>query len=310
MPDVASRVRAQLAEGTWPDEIVARLVAEGMAAPNARRIVDKIAAENIPRPGQTSPDQPPPSRFANGCGEMVAGALFFSFGSAASLLTYSLARPGQEWILAYGLIGGGLIWIYRGLKAFEPSRGPFPTGAFLAALLLPAVAGYSLYEWRRPLTREEVLARAEAREASEEAAKQQAAEAEQANAKKQGQQIMADHLRLNAGLVAAHERSMDPDPRVRCQAARFYRENKLPDEGGDLQRLLESDPHQDVRLCALDAMLASDKNSRTIIRVLEKLEPYADQRPLVIYGYEQLLSDPTAEVASRAAAGLGRVKGE
>jgi hypothetical protein len=45
--DVASRIRAQLAEGKWPEEIVAGLVAEGMSEANARRIVDRITDEGV-----------------------------------------------------------------------------------------------------------------------------------------------------------------------------------------------------------------------------------------------------------------------
>ena len=51
--DVSSRIRAQLLEGKWPDEIVAGLVAEGMTEANARRIVDRITAEGVAPP--TSP---------------------------------------------------------------------------------------------------------------------------------------------------------------------------------------------------------------------------------------------------------------
>jgi hypothetical protein len=305
--DVAGRIRAQLAEGAWPDEIVARLVGEGMSEANARRIVDKIAAENIPRPGQTSPDPPRRGVFSNGGGELLSGAFFFSLGTAVTALTYGLAKPGGKYLLAYGAILGGAASIWKGLKEFEPSRGAFPSVAFVGALLVPAVGAYGLYEWKRPLTLAELRDRADAQEAREEEAKQQAAEEQKARDEVRGAQIIADHRQLMSGIVAAHTQMMDGNPRLRCQGAQFYADQKLPDEGGDLARLLETDPEPSVRHCALAAMLASGKESLSILRILERLEPYSEYRELVTHGYSQLAQHPAEAVKSRALLGLQRV---
>jgi hypothetical protein len=56
--DVSSRIRAQLAEGKWPEEIITALVAEGMTEANARRIVERITAEGVAPPLPSKPADP------------------------------------------------------------------------------------------------------------------------------------------------------------------------------------------------------------------------------------------------------------
>ena len=304
--DVAGRIRAQLAEGIWPDEIMARLVSEGMSEPNARRIVDKIVAEGGPRPGQTSPE-PYAKTHSNGWGQLVSGAFFFSFGTSVTALTYALAKPGGKYLLAYGAIGGGLISIWKGLKEFEPSRGAFPNVAFVVALLLPACGGYGLYAWKRPLTLAEMAARADATEKQQEAEKARAAEEEAARQKREGQKILAEKLNFLQAAVAAQGQTIDGNPAVRCEGARFFKEHKVPDESGSLSRLLESDPELEVRRCALDAMLASGRDDMSVALTLERMEPYPAYRDLVTHGYTRLASG-SGPAAGRAAAGLQRIQ--
>ena len=59
--DVSSRIRAQLAEGTWPEDIIKGLVAEGMTDANARRIVDRITAEGVRPPLAAGAATTPPA---------------------------------------------------------------------------------------------------------------------------------------------------------------------------------------------------------------------------------------------------------
>jgi len=301
--DVAHRIRAQLAEGIPPGEIVARLVAEGMSDANARRIVDRIASEKV------TPGVRFDRWFENGVWHMLAGAFACSLGTSGTALTYGLAKPGGKYMLAYGAIIGGIVLFFRGLKEFQPSRGPFPAKRLAAALLVPAVAAFGAYEWKRPLTLGEIRARADAADARDEQARKDAAEGEKTKAAAELKGKIDQNERLTRLIGPALEKMGSADPKVRCEGTRYYLEKgTFGHESPELDRLIESDPDVEVRRCAFDGIFASGYGGSTLISKLRKLEPYAEYKPLLVYGYTKLLDDPSEDVRTKAAAGLERVK--
>ena len=306
--DLATRIRAQLNEGRTPDEVVAGLVASGMSEATAWRIVTKILS------APASPAEPASSKVdgtliddPHGRWSMVSGAFLFSLGCSLVWVTQLVGKPNPKARVTYLAILGGLAAIYKGLKRWEPAHSRFPTAMFLAALLAPAIGTYALYESRRPATVEEVLAAAQREEQREKAEQQRLAAEKAERDKREGQRIMADALRTNAQTADALQKMMDGNPALRCQGAAYFRTNRIVDESGELERLLETDPDNNVRRCAVDSLIATGRSAGAL-RIVEKLAPFEDRRTLVSYALPKMLQDPDPAVRARAAAVLDRIK--
>jgi hypothetical protein len=91
---------------------------------------------------------------------MAIGAFFFLLGTLGTGLTYVMAEPGDEYLLLYGAIAGGLVGFLRGLRSWRQSpSASFPTLLVGIAGALPVlfIAGiYVKASWDRAAGRERV----------------------------------------------------------------------------------------------------------------------------------------------------------
>ena len=260
--DVATRLRRELAEGKSPDLIVSELVAGGMTESTARRLVDRAISQ---------PDPVPPAAGAiaadasdDGRTSLILGAFLASLGAVITAFTYIRARPGQQFIITYGLAFGGLAMAGRGFQAWRKGGARnFPIRAVTIAVVFPVVLFFGPLEWFtwRESTREarESAAQLDAEQAAE-AAKQDAEAAKQAAEDKVKRNLIATKMAATRRAVDAQQMLMDGNPARRCAGARILGDLKLLDESGELERVAGTDPDTSVRDCA-SAALASIKEA-------------------------------------------------
>jgi hypothetical protein len=150
----------------------------------------------------------------------------------------------------------------------------------------------------------EAVERAEERERD---AEQRLAAEKAKRDERERQRMIADFHRRSAQITGALEKMMDGNPAVRCQGARFFGANNIMDESGELERLLETDPANDVRLCAVDSLIATGR-SASALRIVERVAKFEDFRPVATHALQKMQQDPDSEVRARAAAAIERIK--
>ena len=296
--DLATRIRARLAEGQTADDVVAQLMADGMSESNARRIVTGV--QSSPPPDASFPnaadetiddDDEECAKDPTGHAAMISGLCFISLGFGFLLVSALAEKPDPKFRITYGAILVGVAAMYRGLRRWDPQRSPFPAWGLLAALLLPAGSLYGMYAYLRQPTAAERLAdeqREEQRRAEEKTARQK-----------------AELERIATGRLQAMKNFTSGDPVVRCSAATFFADQKMPDASGGIKRLLNEDSNIQVKRCALEALLAAGQK-RDAVEVLEKLADNAAYKPITLYGFSRMFEDPDPEVRARAIAAVKR----
>lgn len=186
---------------------------------------------------------------------MVSGAFWLSLGGCVTGVTYLLAKPGDEYVLAYGAVVAGGLAFLRGLARWrQTAAGPFPWRSVLVAACLPfagtcALVGGSvgLRAWQRAskAAEQERVDRAErAREEDEAAA---------------AQREMADRARDEAQARRV-ERALDTvrtstNPLAICDAMAILGRNGATEAIPDLEILLRSPDSTSVRGCAAGTLV-------------------------------------------------------
>ena len=260
--DLATRLRRELAEGKSPDLIVSELVAGGMTESTARRLVDRAISQ---------PDPVPPAAGAiaaeagdDGRTSLIAGAFLASLGAVITAFTYVRARPGQEFIITYGLAFGGLAMAAKGFQAWRKGGARnFPIRAVTIAAVFPVVLFFGPLGWFtwRESTREarESAAQLDAEQAAE-AAKRDAEAVKQEAKDKVSQIRIATERATTQRAIDAQQMLLDGNPARRCAGARILGDLKQLDPSGELERVAGTDPDTSVRDCA-GAAIASIKEA-------------------------------------------------
>ena len=232
-----------------------------MTESTARRLVDRAASQ---------PDPVPPVGAAaaeasdSGRTSLIAGAFLASLGVAITAFTYIRARPGQEFIITYGLAFGGLAMAGKGLQAWWKAGGRnFPIRSVTMAAVFPIVLFFGPLGWFtwRESTREarEFAAQLDAEQAA--LAARREAEASELEAKDKAMQsrIATDRADTQRA-IEAQQMLIDGDPARRCAGARILGDLKQLDPSGELDRVAGTDPDTSVRDCA-NAAIASIKEA-------------------------------------------------
>ena len=135
--DLASRIRARLAEGRTADDVVAQLIADGMSESNARRIVARVQASPTPEASLPNPadetiddDDEERSEDPTGHGAMISGACFVSLGFGLLLVSALAEKPDPKFRITWGAILVGVVAMYRGLRRWDPQRCLFRRGDY------------------------------------------------------------------------------------------------------------------------------------------------------------------------------------
>ena len=255
--DLATRIRQGLAEGKPPEIVVSELMAGGMTEATARRLVDRALSQPLPPPSEAletvSGDDDHDDASDAGRMSLIVGSFFASLGVAITAFTYVRARPGQEFIITYGMVFAGLATAGKGLQAWwkAGARG-FPIKGVTLAAVFPIVVFFGpmgWFAWRESTRVQRELA---AQVRAEEAAAEAATEAAEAALK---QRIASETAALQRA-APAYQMMMDGNPTTRCAGARIMGELKLRDVSTELFRLAETDPEPFVRDCAKAAIAA------------------------------------------------------
>jgi hypothetical protein len=254
--DLATRIRLGLAEGKSPDLVVSELVAGGMTESTARRLVDRAASQPAPLPPAADASAAEDSS-DSGRSSLIAGAFFASLGVAITAFTYIRARPGQEFIITYGMVFGGLAMAGKGFQAWwKAGARDFPTRGVTIAAVFPIVLFFGPLGWFtwRESTRE-------ARELAAQLDAEQAAEAAEREATDKARQTrIAAETADTQRAVQALQLLIDGSPAKRCAGARILGDLKQLDPSGELDRVAATDPDTSVRDCA-NAAIASIRDA-------------------------------------------------
>ena len=195
---------------------------------------------------------------------LIAGAFLASLGVVITAFTYVRARPGQEFIITYGLAFGGLAMAAKGFQAWRKGGArSFPIRAVTIAVVFPMVLFFGPLGWFtwRESTREarESAAQVDAEQAAE-AAKQDAEAAKQKVKDKANLTRIATEMATTQRAIDAQQMLLDGNPARRCAGARILGDLKQLDESGELDRVAGTDPDTSVRDCA-SAAIASIKEA-------------------------------------------------
>lgn len=254
--DLATRIRQGLAEGKPPEVVVSELMAGGMTEANARRLVDRALSQPLAPPRaavEAASDADDDHASDAGRMSLIVGSFFASLGVAITAFTYLRARPGQEFIITYGMVFAGLATAGKGLQAWwKAGARSFPIKGVTLAAVFPIVVFFGPMGWFawRESTREQRELAAQVR--AEEAAAETAAAAAQAALR---QRIASETAALQRA-AQAYQMMMDGNPTTRCAGARIMGELKLRDPSSELFRLGDTDPEPFVRDCAKAAIAA------------------------------------------------------
>lgn len=137
---VSERLQQSIREGKSQADLVQDLVARGLSAPSAERIVAR-AMQDAASGRQTAPAISSPSVGTSdddeARGALISGAFWFSLGATITAATYFLARPGGRFVFAYGAIAAGLVAFVRGLSRFRATEQVFPWRAIFLSGAAP-----------------------------------------------------------------------------------------------------------------------------------------------------------------------------
>ena len=145
-----------------------------MTESTARRLVDRAVSQ--PDPVPPAIDAAAAEASEDGRTSLIAGAFLASLGVVITAFTYVRARPGQEFIITYGLAFAGLAMAAKGFQAWRKGGARhFPIRAVTMAVIFPMVLFFGPLGWFswRESTRE-------ARESAAQVDAEQAAAAKQA----------------------------------------------------------------------------------------------------------------------------------
>lgn len=140
---LSERIRRSLGAGKSTEDVVRELVATGLSRPTAERFVERALSEPRPASGGAAAPRGPAEagEDSGGRGALVSGAFWFSLGCVVTGVTFLLASPGQEFVVAYGAVLAGLLAFGRELKRWWDTSQPFPwISVFKAAAVPPAFA--------------------------------------------------------------------------------------------------------------------------------------------------------------------------
>ncbi len=296
---LSERIRRSVEAGKSREDLVRELMATGLSRPSAQRFVERALRE--PRPargaGAEPRDRGDEGADPGGNGALVSGAFWFSLGGVVTGVTFLLASPGQEFVVAYGAVLAGLLAFGRGLKRWWDSSQPFPWFAvFKAAAVPPAfatifAAALSGYQYsRRGARRAEEESRLEEARAFQEdaraAAERKAADQERAQrhvarvarAREQLQNASSSMTRCEAALDLGHARAQEA----------------IPDLTAVLHSVTES---VSVRNCAAGALLELGETELPMAFYLECARAGTSERRRIAIGGFMDIGPPAAEIA-------------
>lgn len=254
------------------------LVARGLSAPSAERIVARAIQEAQKASQASAPAPPQPSVDASGDdgarGALISGAFWFSLGATITGATYLLARPGGRFVFAYGAIAAGLVAFARGLKRFRSTNQAFPWRSILLAgaapvgflLVLVFVVGLQV-ERRRDQRQKVEDERLQTIYASQEKQKAELAREKQAALaiEQQAALVAARDSDRRGRIDRARAQLLDSHPTIACDAATVLGNERaieaIPDLAGAVDRVTNSDS---VRNCAAHALIALGAPDRAL----------------------------------------------
>jgi hypothetical protein len=142
----------RLSEGQTPTEVQLDLMAKGLDREPASLIVQKLVSERLREGAQRSAADAETNRWAaqarsdEARSNMVSGAVICVIGILITVVTYSAAKGGGTYVVAWGAIAFGAIRLFKGLAAVEldpvpgmlpAPPGDAPVGAAAGPTLLP-----------------------------------------------------------------------------------------------------------------------------------------------------------------------------
>lgn len=296
---LSERVRRALEAGKPKEDVVRELVAEGLSPHSAERFVERALSEPGPAPSGTAParERSESEEDAGVKGALVSGAFWFSVGGTITGVTFLLASPGQEYVVAYGAALVGLLAFGRGLLRWWGTSQPFPAMAVFGAAALPPAIAFALVgsiSWFQS-------SRAETRRA-EEARRLEAARVVQEEARATEERKAADEARgkRHSGRVARAREQLQnaSSPMTRCDAALDLSHAGAREAIQDLIDVMTRvTEHVSVRNCAAGALVALGETEEPLAFYLECARAgTSERRRIAILGFEDI-GPPAAEVA-------------
>jgi hypothetical protein len=256
--DLTTRIRLGLAAGKARDQVVAELVAGGLSQPTAERFVDRALAEQGAGPATPTRElaaKPAAEEDPGGRGAMISGSFWLSLGACVTGGTYLLAKPGEEFVLAYGAVIAGILAFVRGLSRWhQKGAGAFPWLGVLIAGGLPILGTGALFGGTRAWSAYQRNARRAEQERLEQADRARREE-EAAVARRQA----SDQARTQAHAQRVRDawntlRTSDQSSRL-CEATQIVARNGLREAIPDLVVLLRAPRYTSVQHCAASALV-------------------------------------------------------
>jgi hypothetical protein len=282
--------------GQSVDEVVTDLVAHGMSEATARRLVDKAAASPLPQAAESPAAQTERQDNSDPSGTyaLIRGAFFFSLGLALTIVSYALAKPGEKYVITYGLVVAGIAAVVHGWRRWSQSGMPFPAGSFTAALLFPLLAGGIAIWLSREPTAEEHRQQAEQQKRQVE---------EDAMAKR----VSTWQEKTQAIIGAQNKLTYSPEPSERCEAAHYLGGTDKQSAVHVLEGVLARDPDMNVRRCIVDSLISLG-HPDPIVYGMRDWAKYDGHRSVLVYGLEKLKDDPSEKIREQAAIRLAQLE--
>lgn len=254
--DLSTRIRLGLSSGKSRDEVVTELVRGGLSKPSAERFVDRALAERDAVAPSTEPSREGEAKEdPGGRRAMISGAFWLSLGSCVTGVTYLLAKPGDEYVLAYGAVLAGALAFARGLgRWWQTAVGPFPWVPVLVAASLPLLGtcalvggtvGVRAYQRAAKAAEQEDLDRAERARQEDEAAVAQREAADQAR-----DEAQAKRVRRALDTVRTSD-----NPLALCDAVSLLGRSGQAEVVPDIEVLLRNPHYTSVQGCAAGALV-------------------------------------------------------